>query len=242
MNTNMLHRSNNNNNNLNTRKENKTMKNSIKMIIALALALTMICALGTAAFADNGTIVTKNPTDETHYVGETATFVAAANNYESIEWGFVAPNGTQCSLDAFRTQFPGSGVTGQGTNTLTITNLQTGMNGWTVYCGFNLGNICTTTTVAAISVLVPSAPVYTAPTTVVTDPVYVPATVYYDCEPDYVIVDGARVYSDGTVVYDSDTPVYIDENGTNYYTDGTAITPDCAPGYYWVNGVLVYGG
>ena len=236
MNTNMLNRS---NNNLNIRKENKTMKTSVKMIIALALVLTMICALGSAAFADNGTVVTKNPTNETHYVGETATFIAAANNYESSEWAFIAPNGTQCSLDAFRAQFPGSGVTGQGTNTLTITNLQTGMNGWEVYCGFKLGSLCTTTTVATISVLVPSAPVYTAPTTVVTDPV----TVCYDYyEPDYIIVDGARVYSDGTVVYDNDIPVYIDENGNNYYTDGTVITPDCAPGYYWVNGVLVYGG
>jgi hypothetical protein len=238
MNTNTLHRS-NNNNNLNTRKENKTMKITVKMIIALALALPMICALGSAAFADNGTIVTKNPTGETHYVGETATFIAAANNYESSEWAFVAPNGTQYSLDDFRAQFPGSGVTGQGTNTLTITNLQTGMNGWEVYCSFKLGSICTTTTVATISVLVPSAPVYTAPTTVVTDPV----TVCYDYyEPDYIIVDGARVYSDGTVVYDNDIPVYIDENGNNYYSDGTVITPDCAPGYYWVNGVLVYGG
>ena len=237
MNTNTLHRS--NNNNLNTRKENKTMKITVKMIIALALALTMICALGSAAFADNVTIVTKNPTSETHYIGETATFIAAANNYESSEWAFVAPNGTQYSLDDFRAQFPGSGVTGQGTNTLTITNLQTGMNGWEVYCSFKLGSICTTTTVATISVLVPSAPVYTAPTTVVTDPV----TVCYDYyEPDYIIVDGARVYSDGTVVYDNDIPVYIDENGNNYYTDGTVITPDCAPGYYWVNGVLVYVG
>ena len=236
MNTNMLNRS---NNNLNIRKENKTMKTSVKMIIALALVLTMICALGSAAFADNGTVVTKNPTNETHYVGETATFIAAANNYESSEWAFIAPNGTQCSLDAFRAQFPGSGVTGQGTNTLTITNLQTGMNGWEVYCSFKLGSICTTTTVATISVLVPSAPVYTAPTTVVTDPV----TVCYDYyEPDYIIVDGARVYSDGTVVYDNDIPVYIDEDGSHYYTDGTVITPDCAPGYYWVNGVLVYGG
>ena len=235
MNTNMLNRS---NNNLNIRKENKTMKTSVKMIIALALVLTMICALGSAAFADNGTVVTKNPTNETHYVGETATFIAGANNYESSEWAFIAPNGTQCSLDAFRAQFPGSGVTGQGTNTLTITNLQTGMNGWEVYCAFKLGSLCTTTTVATVSVLVPSAP-----TTVVTDPVYVPTTVYYEYyEPDYIIVDGARVYSDGTVVYDNDIPAFIDEDGTHYYTDGTVITPDCAPGYYWVNGVLVYGG
>ncbi|MBQ7434408.1 MAG: hypothetical protein IJV51_01220 [Oscillospiraceae bacterium] len=215
------------------------MKRTVKMILALALALTMICALGTAAFADNDTVVTKNPTGETHYVGETATFIANAVNYESIEWMFIAPNGTAYSLDAFKAQFPASGVTGQGTTELKITNLQTGMNGWEVYCGFNRGNICTTTTAASISVLVPSAPVYSAPATVVTDPVYVPC---YEYEPDYVVVDGVRVYSDGTVVSDDDTPVFIDSDGTNYYTDGTVITPDCAPGYYWVNGVLVYVG
>lgn len=219
------------------------MKTSIKMIIALALALTMVCALGTAAFADNMPIVTKNPTDETRYVGETATFIADATNYDSLEWYFQSPNGTVTSLDAFKTQFPACNVIGQGTTTLKITNLQTGLNGWDVFCSFNRsGSTGCTTTVATISVLVPSAPVYTAPTTVVTDPVYVPYTVYYDCEPDYVIVDGARVYSDGTVVYDDDVPYYIDSDGTHYYTDGTVITPDCAPGYYWVNGVLVYGG
>ena len=68
------------------------------------------------------------------------------------------------------------------------------------------------------------------------------ATVCYEYEPDYVVVDGVRVYSDGTVVSDDDNPVFVDSDGTNYYTDGTVITPDCAPGYYWVNGVLVYGG
>ena len=217
------------------------MKISIKMIIALALALTMLCSLGTAAFADNLPTVTKNPTNESHYAGETATFVADAVNYDNIEWLFVAPNGTEYKLDAFKTQFPGCGVIGQGTNTLQITNLQTGMNGWEVYCCFTLGGANVTTTVAAISVLVPSAPVST--TTVVTDPVCVPSTVYYEYEPDYIIVDGARIYSDGTVVYDdSTTPVYIDSDGTHYYTDGTTITPDCVPGYYWVNGELVYGG
>ena len=218
------------------------MKRTVKMILALALALTMICALGTAAFADSDTIVTKHPTNETHCAGETATFIANAVNYDSIEWMFIAPNGTQCNLDAFKAQFPACGVIGQGSTQLQITNLQTGMNGWEVFCCFNRGNICTTTTVASISVLVPSAPVYSAPATVVTDPVYVPYTVCYEYEPDYVVVDGVRVYSDGTVVSDDDNPVFVDSDGTNYYTDGTVITPDCAPGYYWVNGVLVYGG
>ena len=219
------------------------MKTSIKMILALALALTMICALGTAAFADSDTIVTKHPTDETRYVGETAIFIANAVNYDSIEWLFIAPNGAQCKLDAFKTQFPACTVTGQGTTELRIANLQTGLNGWKVFCCFTRGSNCITTTVANINVLVPSAPVYSAPAPVVTDPIYVPYTVTYEYEPDYVIVDGARFYSDGTVIYDDDdVPVYIDCDGTNYYADGTVITPDCAPGYYWINGVLVYVG
>ena len=45
--------SNKTNNILNNRKEKTNMKTtSIKMIIALALALTLVCALGTSAFAD----------------------------------------------------------------------------------------------------------------------------------------------------------------------------------------------
>ena len=124
------------------------MKRTVKTIIALALALTMICALGTAAFADANTVVTKNPTDETRYVGETAIFIANAANYDSIEWLFIAPNGTQYKLDAFKTQFPGCTVTGQGTTELRIANLQTGLNGWKVFCCFSRGNNCITTTVA----------------------------------------------------------------------------------------------
>ena len=62
------------------------MKTSIKMIIALALALTMICALGAAAFADTPIIITKNPTNERHFIGEYAMFVAGASNYDRIEW------------------------------------------------------------------------------------------------------------------------------------------------------------
>ena len=160
------------------------MKTSIKMIIALALALAMICGLGTVAFADSNTIVTKNPTDERHYAGETATFIADAVNYDGIEWFFIAPNGTEYKLDAFKTQFPACTVKGQGTTTLQITNLQTGLDGWKVFCCFTLGSNCSATTAARISILIPSAPVTTAPANTTTYyTTYVPSTVYY--EPDY---------------------------------------------------------
>ena len=210
------------------------MKRTLKTIIALALALTMICALGTTAFADSNTVVTKNPTDETRYVGETAIFIANAANYDSIEWLFIAPNGTQCKLDAFKTQFPGCTVTGQGTTELHIANLQTGLNGWKVFCCFGLNGKATTTSAASVNVLVRSAPVTTAPVTTT----YVPSAVYY--EPDYVVIDGVRYYSDGTTVVEEDyAPDYILPDGTRVYSIPD-FEEDYAPDYILPDGSRVY--
>ena len=213
------------------------MKRTVKTIIALALALTIICALGATAFADSNTVVTKNPTDETRYVGETAIFIANAANYDSIEWLFIAPNGTQCKLDAFKTQFPGCTVTGQGTTEMRIANLQTGLNGWKVFCCFSLGGKCTTTSAASVNVLVRSAPVTTAPVTTYTT-TYVPSAVYY--EPDYVVIDGVRYYSDGTTVVEEDyAPDYILPDGTRVYSIPD-FEEDYAPDYILPDGSRVY--
>ena len=212
------------------------MKRTLKTIIALALALTMICALGTTAFADSNTVVTKNPTDETRYVGETAIFIANAANYDSIEWLFIAPNGTQCKLDAFKTQFPGCAVTGQGTTELHIANLQTGLNGWKVFCCFGLNGKATTTSAASVNVLVRSAPVTTAPVTTYTT-TCVPYTVYY--EPDYVVIDGVRYYSDGTTIVEEDyAPDYILPDGSRVYS--VDIDEDFEPDYVLPDGSRVY--
>ena len=214
------------------------MKRTLKTIIALALALTMICALGTTAFADANTVVTKNPTDETRYVGETAIFIANAANYDSIEWLFIAPNGTQCKLDAFKTQFPGCTVTGQGTTELRIANLQTGLNGWKVFCCFGLNGKATTTSAASVNVLVRSAPVTTAPVTTYTT-TYVPSAVYY--EPDYVVIDGVRYYSDGTTVVEEDyAPDYILPDGSRVYSVPVDIDEDFEPDYVLADGSRVY--
>ena len=231
------------------------MKTSIKMILALALALTMICALGTAAFADTPIIITKNPTNERHFVGESAMFIAGANNFDRIEWRFIAPNGSDCSLDAFTAQFPACSVKGQGTTTLVISNMQSGMDGWRAYCRFCLGSSHADTAAAAIGVSVPTAPVnyvpayntwgyvYYEPDYIIVDGtrVYSDGTVVYDYyEPDYIIVDGARVYSDGTVVYDDYEPDYIDVDGARIYSDGTVVYDDYEPDYVTVNGARVY--
>ena len=216
------------------------MKRTLKTIIALALALTMICALGATAFADSNTVVTKNPTDETRYVGETAIFIANAANYDSIEWLFIAPNGTQCKLDAFKTQFPGCTVTGQGTTELHIANLQTGLNGWKVFCCFGLNGKATTTSAASVNVLVRSAPVTTAPVTTYYTTTYVPSIVYY--EPDYVVIDGVRFYSNGMTVVEEDyAPDYILPDGSRVYSiPDYDYDEDYAPDYILPDGSRVY--
>jgi len=198
------------------------MKASIKMILALALALTMICALGTAAFADSPIIITKNPTNERHFAGEYAMFVAGANNYDRIEWRFNAPNGGDCSLDAFRAQFPACSVDGQGTPTLVVNNIQPGMEGWRAYCRFYLGSSYADTASANIGVSVPANNAPANNTPVYNVPVY-NEWGYLDYEPDYIIIDGARVYSDGTVVYDDYEPDYIIVDGAYVYPDGSIV-------------------
>ena len=197
------------------------MKRTVKLIIALALTFTMICAFGAAAFADANPVVnpvvTKNPTDEARYVGETAIFIANAANYDSIEWLFLAPNGTQCKLDAFKTQFPGCTVKGQGTTELHIENLQTGLNGWKVFCCFSRGNNSITTTAAKITVLVLNAPVTTAPVTTYYT-TYVPTYFYY--EPGYYYIDGVYYYSDGVTLYVIDEdydPDFVLADGSRVY-------------------------
>ena len=233
------------------------MKRTVKMILALALALTVICALGTAAFADNATTVIKNPTDETRCVGDTAIFRASAVNYDSSEWMFLSPNGIEYNLDAFKAQFPACTVKGQGTAELQITNLQTGLNGWEVFCCFYRGSTCITTTVASIYVLIPG----TAHTST-TYTTYVPY-VYY--EPGYYIIDNVYYYSDGTTLYVVDDedfePDWIELDGSRVYDlndyedfepdwielDGSRVYDlndyeDLMPGYVMIDGVPVYVG
>ena len=215
------------------------MKRTVKMILALALALSMICALGTTAFADFNTVVTKNPSDETRYVGDTAIFIANANNYDGIEWIFIAPNGTQYKLDAFKTQFPACTVKGQGTTELRIANLQTGLNGWKVFCCFTRGSNCATTSAASVNVLVRSAPVTTAPVTTYYT-TYVPTTVYYD--PGYYIIDGLYYYYDGVTLFvvDEDyAPDYILPDGSRVYSI-PEVEEDYAPDYILPDGSRVY--
>ncbi len=80
--------------------------------------------------------VTKNPTNESHYSGETAYFVSNATTWTSLSWTFVSSYGGEYSVDGFRSSFPYSSVGGASSTTLTISNVTREMSGWGVYCTF----------------------------------------------------------------------------------------------------------
>ena len=96
--------------------------------------------------------VTKNPTSELLSPGDTALFVANANAYTSLEWVFVAPEGTEYSLNNFAALYPASPVSGGSSTTLRIDNVSTDMSGWNVYCIFRGGSRAVCTTLAGLYV------------------------------------------------------------------------------------------
>ncbi|MCR5576928.1 MAG: hypothetical protein K6F56_07970 [Oscillospiraceae bacterium] len=81
-------------------------------------------------------MITKNPTNEVHYTGETAWFVANANTWDTLNWTFVGPNGVEYSSTDFANYYPGCQVGGAAGTTLSISNVSTAMDGFGVYCTF----------------------------------------------------------------------------------------------------------
>ena len=79
--------------------------------------------------------ITKNPTNENRRVGGNAIFVACANAYESLSWTFVSPNGGEYTPASF---LSGSSayISGEYSTTITVSNLESWMNGWGAYCTF----------------------------------------------------------------------------------------------------------
>ena len=89
-----------------------------------------------AAAQNEGPTIIKQPKAEGHYIGESAVFTAEARNWTSIVWTAVSPSGREVDLGTFRKTFPDCTVLGGAESTLTITNLNIDMNGWSFYCTF----------------------------------------------------------------------------------------------------------
>lgn len=82
-------------------------------------------------------MISKNPTSEYHYEGETAYFVAGAKNAAFINWTFISPSGNEYKVQDFENKFIQCKVSGANSGTLSIKNVSADMNGWGAYCTFN---------------------------------------------------------------------------------------------------------
>ena len=177
----------------------------MKRLISVVLVLVLVLSVGTLAFADNKTAnITKSPTDEVRYVGDTAIFKSAATGYSKLTWSFESPDKKAVTVQEFKTRFPYAVVEGENTTTLTVKNLSTDMNGWAVYCTFFSGETEVSTTLAFLYVSVYNPAMDSAPKTY--------ATTYYT----YTLL-----YSDDYGYYyyipdydDDDVVLYADEYGT----------------------------
>ena len=164
----------------------------MKKLVSVVLVLVLVLSVGTLAFADSKTAnITKSPTDEVRYVGDTAIFKSAATGYDKLTWNFESPDKKAVTVQEFKTRFPYAVIEGENTTTLTVKNLSTDMNGWAVYCTFFNGETEVSTTLAFLYVSVYTAPVTSAPkptTTTTTTTYYTYYVPVYD-EYEYVIVD-----------------------------------------------------
>ena len=113
----------------------------MKKAITILMVLAIVLSLSASAFADNGGIkVTKDPTDEFKFIGETAAFVANARKYSGLTWTVIDPEGYRCSVDEFRSYFPHSYISGDTTGTLIINNVNADMDGYRFFCTFSNSN------------------------------------------------------------------------------------------------------
>ena len=113
----------------------------MKKAITILMVLAIVLSLSASAFADNGGIkVTKDPTDEFKFIGETAAFVANARKASNLTWTVIDPDGYRCSVDEFRSYFPHSYISGDTTGTLIINNVNADMEGYRFFCTFSNSN------------------------------------------------------------------------------------------------------
>ena len=93
-------------------------------------------AAGAAPVAGNFLMITKNPTNESRAIGDTAWFVAEASGWTGAEWTFVSPAGQSYPASGFLSLFPAARVNGSDTGSLSISNVSSDMTGWGAYCTF----------------------------------------------------------------------------------------------------------
>ena len=163
-------------------------------------------------------MVTKNPTNESHYPGETAWFVSDASTYDSLTWTFVSPNGGEYSWANFNNVFPYASLGGVSSTTLSISNVSTDMNCWGAYCTFYYNGQTARTNTAYLYVQsspspTPTPPPYGSINGTVTDFATSSVTIYLDNGT------GVTVSRD---ICDIDGDVYIGASCDVYYNGSSA--------------------
>lgn len=108
-------------------------------------------------------MITKNPTSEHINEGETAWFVAYADNWNSVGWTFVSPNGGQYSAQNFKNIFPGAKISGANGTSLSVGNVTLEMDGWGAFCTFYGNNQTARSNTAYINVATKPVPKPTDP-------------------------------------------------------------------------------
>ena len=97
--------------------------------------------------------ITKHPTGETVEEGDTAKFIARADNATKHTWRLVSAD-TTCTYKATEGSyyFPGLEVSGTDTDTLVLSNIPASLNGWCVECKFENANGATFSNGARVTV------------------------------------------------------------------------------------------
>ena len=175
-------------------------------------------------------MVTKQPSGESHNAGESAVFITHADNWNTLKWTAVSPSGREIDIKTFRETFPDATVTGENETSLSISNLNIDMSGWSFYCTFINDEASTQTAKARLKVTaVPGTATAANGQKVSTRILLCPyckeevfrsmvncpycGGVIYDGEKDFF------VFQD-----ESGNILYVDETGSMYYDSGLATT------------------
>lgn len=81
--------------------------------------------------------ITKNPTGETVKSGESASFIAKADNVKTYKWQLTNGSGSiTYDYNKLGSTFPGLVVSGGDTEMLTLSRIPKELNGWKAFCVF----------------------------------------------------------------------------------------------------------
>ena len=141
----------------------------IATILLTALLVLCVCTAGTAGSYPR---ITRQPTDQTVAPGGTLKFETKASNMTGITWRLVSPvDGSWLLVRDINTVFPGVGVSGKNSETLTLTNIPAEMNGWKVFCRFSNSTGSMDTEKVTVTVTgAPAAVIVSAPEAGMTPP------------------------------------------------------------------------